>query len=418
MRFPASFLGFVFTILAIFQFASPASSQEEIAVEFLSGNLTLYGTLSVPDGEGPFPAVILIHGSGPNDRDQTIHLTGGNVLCLYPGLYNDTLRNFRDLAMAFQAEGVAVLRYDKRTFTYGNQLDPKEISPYDFIADAHAAIDFLHSRVEVDPGQIHLLGHSQGGNFIPIIAGQRDDIASIVALAAASGGIDTIIAGQFRELYYRCLMDTAQGNAFFNQVTSDFQKMRRGNWDPNQTYLGAYPKFWLDWMDITDSTIIQFSNISIPTLFLQGSIDFNVPPENGLEFEQELSRDSVDVYFLEGINHFFTNSTEKHVAQMVPDTILFWWQKNQSTTTTADIFTELNPIQVYYRGNSVSMKIQADQLNIPYTIIDMQGRALGEYTVNGGELIEVPMHTFSEGYYFVSTFINGKTYTEKILFLR
>lgn len=417
MRIPVSILGYILAVFGIFQFMSFTSAQEEIPVEFPSGNLTLHGTLSVPDGEGPFPVVLLLHGSGPNDRDQTIHLTGGNAFCLYPGLYNDTIRNFKDLAKAFQADGFAVLRYDKRTYTYGNQLDPREITPYDFIDDAHAAIDFLLTQPEVDPDNIHLLGHSQGGNFIPIITRDRGDIASIVALAAPSGSIDTILASQFRELYYRCLMDTAQGDLFFNQVTSDFQEIRQGTWNPNTPYLGAYPGFWRDWMDITDSTIIHFNNISVPTLFLQGSLDFNVPPEGAQVFEQELTRDSVDVYHLEGLNHYFTNSTESHVAKVVPDTIIYWWQKNQTTTSTVGIVPDQNLLQVNYQESRISIKIQSDLPHIQCQLFDLYGRAVGHYTVKGGELFELPVHTLPGGYYFVSAPMYGKRYTQKVLIL-
>ena len=121
---------------------------EDIQVTFASDTLTLNGTLSIPNGTGPFPTVVFVHGSGPNDRDQTLHITGGNAQCLYPGIYNDTVRNFQDLASAFRDYGIAVLRYDKRTFTYQTELDPKEIIPYDFITDKHLLFDLIYNPSE------------------------------------------------------------------------------------------------------------------------------------------------------------------------------------------------------------------------------------------------------------------------------
>jgi pimeloyl-ACP methyl ester carboxylesterase len=312
-------------LICVFSCVNKINSQE-IPVTFASDNLSLNGTLSVPNGFGPFPLIIFVHGSGPNDRNQTIHLTGGNAQCLYPGLYNDTIQNFKDLSKSLCEGGIAVLRYDKRTFTYPS-LNPFQITPYDFIIDINSAIDFAKTRLEVDVNKIMLLGHSQGSNFIPIVASQRNDIAALIPLGTASRGIDTMMAIQFRNLYYSCLNDTITGDAYYNQTLNDFNQIRNGSWNSTVPYLGAYVTFWNDWLNITDSAIINFNNIIQPTLFLHALEDFNIPLEDAQRYDSKLTI-NYDLYYLNGLNHFFTTSIIPEVSQVVPDTIIYWLNQN------------------------------------------------------------------------------------------
>ena len=116
----------------------------------------LPGTLTVPKGEGPFPAVILLQGSGPSDRDETI---GG-------------LKPFRDIAEGLAEQGVAVYRFDKRTYAYGAELSvKKDISLADeYLEDAVNAVQLLAKQEKIDPARIWVLGHSLGGTAVPAIA--------------------------------------------------------------------------------------------------------------------------------------------------------------------------------------------------------------------------------------------------------
>lgn len=130
--------------------------------------LSLAGTLSLPkDRVSPAPAVVLVSGSGPQDRDETI---AGH-------------KPFAVIADYLARRGVAVLRYDDRgvgesegTFEFGTTLD--------FATDAWAAVEFLKSRPEIDPEKIGLIGHSEGGLIAPIVSTKREGIAFLVLLAA------------------------------------------------------------------------------------------------------------------------------------------------------------------------------------------------------------------------------------------
>jgi uncharacterized protein len=138
---------------------------EEVTIRTRSNEVRLAGTLTIPQGQGPFPGVVLISGSGPQDRDETIF---GH-------------RPFLVLADHLGRQGIAVLRYDDRGVG-ASTGDFADATSTDFAQDAAAALRFLQSRREVDPGRTGLVGHSEGGLIAPLVAAVSD-VAFIVLLA-------------------------------------------------------------------------------------------------------------------------------------------------------------------------------------------------------------------------------------------
>ncbi len=143
--------------------------QESVAFANAGAGIRLAGTLSIPDGVGPFPAVVLICGSGPETRDEEV--MGHRI--------------FLVLADALSRRGIAVLRYDKRGVgeSTGNYATA---TLTDFAADAEAARAFLVSRPEIAPDRVGLVGHSEGGAVAPMLA-VRDPSTRFVVLMAAPG---------------------------------------------------------------------------------------------------------------------------------------------------------------------------------------------------------------------------------------
>lgn len=141
--------------------------EEQVTFPNPKASVTLAGTLTLPPGEGPFPAAILISGSGPNDRDETV---AGH-------------RPFLVLADELTRKGLAVLRYDKRGIGKSTG-DYQQATTEDFAADAEAALANLKSRKEINPHKIGLVGHSEGGVIAPMVASYSPDVAWVVLLAA------------------------------------------------------------------------------------------------------------------------------------------------------------------------------------------------------------------------------------------
>lgn len=140
---------------------------DEEEVTFQNGDITLVGTLSLPPTNGPHPAVILITGSGPQTRDEEVVL-GFKV--------------FQIIADHLTRNGIAVLRYDDRGMG-GSTGDVNQSTTEDFAGDVLAAVALLKDRADINPSQIGLLGHSEGGIVAPIAATRSDDVAFIILMA-------------------------------------------------------------------------------------------------------------------------------------------------------------------------------------------------------------------------------------------
>ena len=151
---------------------------EDVKYENKAAGVKLAGTLTLPAGKGPFPAVLMITGSGAQDRDETIL---GH-------------KPFLVIADALTRRGIAVLRVDDRGVG-GSTGGTTDSTSEDFAGDALAGVAFLKGRKEIDPARIGLVGHSEGGLIAPIAAARSKDVAFIVLMAGTGlPGIDIIKA--------------------------------------------------------------------------------------------------------------------------------------------------------------------------------------------------------------------------------
>lgn len=145
-------------------------SAEDVTFANAQANIKLAGTLTLPDVKGKVPAVVLISGSGPQNRDE--ELMGH--------------KPFHVLADHLTRNGFAVLRFDDRGFGQ-SEGDFSKATSFDFATDAKAAIDYLKTRNEIDASKIGLMGHSEGGLVAPIVASQYPDDVNFIVLLAGPG---------------------------------------------------------------------------------------------------------------------------------------------------------------------------------------------------------------------------------------
>ncbi len=165
-------------------YADP-SKFHEVPVTIADGQWQLPATLTLPNGNGPFTAVVLVSGSGPNDADETI---GPNKV-------------FKDIAWGLATNGIAVLRYPKRTHEYGmkSAADMQNFTVKDeYLDDARAAVALVASRPEIDAHRIFLAGHSEGGYLAPRIAAANPQIAGLIILEGSTRPLEQLIIEQLK----------------------------------------------------------------------------------------------------------------------------------------------------------------------------------------------------------------------------
>jgi dienelactone hydrolase len=278
--------------------------------------LALPGLLTLPPGDGPFPLVVLVHGSGPNDRDETV---GPN-------------RPFRDLAHGLAKHGVAVLRYDKRTRAYpmsfiGRSFTVRE----ETIDDALEAVRLARTLSAIDPRRIVVAGHSLGGMLAPRIAALDGQLAGIILLAGASDeSLPDMVERQLAYLKHLPGADTAAVGAQERALAPGLARVRAltgaDSADPTPI-LGAPAAYWLDLAAYEPLAVAR--TLDIPLLVIQGERDYQAGTRGFARWTAELGNSpAVTLRLYPGLNHLFIagsgpgNTAEYGVPGTVADEVI------------------------------------------------------------------------------------------------
>jgi uncharacterized protein len=242
---------------------------------------TLPGTLTIPAGGGRFPAIVLLAGSGPEDRDETV---GANHV-------------FKDLAEGLSSRGIAALRYDKRTYAY-RTLDPQKVTvDVEVIQDGVAAVKMLRARPEVAQDRIFVVGHSLGAMMAPEVAKKAWPIAGIVLLAPPGRKLPAMIVAQMRYLGEASPKELAETEREANEVSA--HKMPAA-----QNFFGAPAAYYYD-LDVRDEVAIARS-LDVPILILHGGRDYQVVDEDIRHWQAGLKGDAkVHEDTFPALNHLF-----------------------------------------------------------------------------------------------------------------
>lgn len=277
-------------------YAQPAAYTETL-VETGAAGWPLPGTLTMPVGPRPVPAVVLVHGSGPLDRDASV---GPNRL-------------FRDLAVGLASRGVAVLRYEKRSRRHAQRLEsaPAITVRDEVIDDALASVAVLRRSTGVDPARVFVLGHSLGGMLVPRIAHADPALAGLIVLAGAVKTIEQALVEQTRYLITADgqLTDAEREELMaVERLAGAVRGLNGADILRAEPIGGAPPSYWLDLRGYDPPALA--SRVAQPFLVLQGERDYQVTMADFGRWRAALgSRANVTLRSYPNLNHLFIAGT-------------------------------------------------------------------------------------------------------------
>ncbi|MDK2786547.1 MAG: esterase [Thermotoga sp.] len=278
--------------------------EKDISVNGLPGKIT------IPEGKGPFPAVVLVHGSGPNDMDETI---GPNKI-------------FRDIAYGLSSNGILVLRYHKRTFV--EKMDPTSLTvEEEVIKDALEAVRILKQREDVS--RVYVLGHSLGAMLAPEIA-ERSKADGVIMIAPPARPLEDLMEDQLKYLQSLGLADNIE------ETLKILEKLRKKEFPPDEIVLGVSAKYFYDLRE--RQPVLTAKRLSVPMLLIFGGRDYQVSEKDREIWTKELSdKENVKIVVFEDLNHLMMTGEGKstpveymkkgHVDKRVIDAIVEWMVK-------------------------------------------------------------------------------------------
>jgi len=251
----------------------------------------LSGTLTVPVGKRAVPGVVLVHGPGPHDRDEEIYSN----------------RIFRDLAEGLSSRGIAVLRYDKRTLTYGDKMGDMAFTlDQETVEDAVRAIGVLRQQPEVAANRVYVLGHSLGGYAAPRIASRDGKLAGIIFFAANARPIEDVALDQNDYLAHLQGDPSPEIQQRLDALKAEVGRVKnlQPGTPPPQLLLGLPGVYLMDLKNYNPPA--QAKQLNIPMLFLLGGRDFQITSKDFALWKAALAgRDNVQFKEYPALNNIF-----------------------------------------------------------------------------------------------------------------
>jgi pimeloyl-ACP methyl ester carboxylesterase len=321
--------------------------EEEVSYKNPTANIELAATISIPEGKGPFPAVLLMAGSGPHDRDESIM---GH-------------KPFLVLADYLTRKGIVVLRADKRGVGKSGG-DYSQAVMTDFASDADAGVAYLKTRAEVEPHKIGLIGHSEGAVEAPMSAARNPNVAFVVMMAGPGVSGDQLLPEQMRRIEEasgkskdEIEKDVALQSEILAMVERDKDDAALDK-DLREKLAGKVPEAQMGMQVKAVSSpwfrrLLQYdpapvlSKLTCPVLVLNGEKDVQVPPQQNLppirKALESGGNKNFEIEELPGLNHLFQTAKtggiaeyseiEETMSPIVLEKVASWIVKHASSTS-------------------------------------------------------------------------------------
>ena len=308
------------------QLPQPPFPYEAEEITYTSGEVTLAGTLTRPTSGGPFPAVLLVTGSGAQDRDETIF----------------DHKPFLVIADFLTRAGIAVLRVDDRGVGASTGT-MATVTTADLAEDALAGVRYLRASSDIDPDRIGLAGHSEGGTIAPMVAARTDEVAFIILLAGTGVPGDEVLyrqlAGMSRaalrvedwierqETIQRSIMEAVKTDAQPDTLRARIERLIRmqsptlDDANIEQALAREMARMTSPWYRffLTYDPRTALRQVTVPVLALNGTLDLQVLHDQNLpEIEaalREAGNPDVTIRSFEGLNHLFQHARTGHLAE-------------------------------------------------------------------------------------------------------
>jgi dienelactone hydrolase len=284
----------------------------------------LPGTLTLPKGKGPFPVAVLVHGSGPQDRDETV---GANM-------------PFRDLAWGLATRGIAVYRYEKRTRAHSlrSEKEVKSVTvDQEVLEDAGLAVGALAKEKDLDPKRIFVIGHSLGAHVAPVIAQRNKQVAGIILMAGNTRPLEDLIWEQISGMIAQAGKPGPEEEKHLAELKKQVARAKARDL-PDDTPVEdlplRIPAVYLKSLRALD-VVEAARKLDRPILVLQGERDYQVTLADFEGWKKALAgRPRARLKTYPDLNHLFIAGKGKstpaeydqpgHVAREVIDDIAAW----------------------------------------------------------------------------------------------
>ena len=266
----------------------------------------LKGMLTLPEGEGPFPAAVLVHGSGSSNMDEKV----------------GKLTPFKDIAQGLARRGVATIRYDKRSFAHGLKMVLDKKHPItvweETIEDALLAAAMLRADARIDPDRVFLAGHSMGAMLAPRIECSGGDFWGLILLAGSPRRLEEVMLEQMAEAMAGM---TGFAGKIAGKQRDKFAKLFDGLYDLSDEEAKAKKvgngTTLYYFKEMGQPTVAQWlEKTSKPMLVMQGEKDFQAKAAVDFEMYKQLlsHRDNVTFRLYPGLNRAFVTARSRSIA--------------------------------------------------------------------------------------------------------